>query len=44
MLDIPITYRERIGETKLSSVKVGFEDLWTIIKFIPWRPKKERNE
>ena len=44
MLDIPIEYRERIGETKLSSVKVGFEDLWAIIKFIPWRPKKERNE
>ena len=43
MLDIPIEYRERIGETKLSSVKVGFEDLWAIIKFIPWRPTKERN-
>jgi len=44
MLDIPVEYRVRVGETKLSSVKVGFEDLWTIIKFIPWRPKKERNE
>jgi len=44
MLDIPIKYRERIGETKLNSVKVGFEDLWAIIKFILWRPKKERNE
>ena len=44
MLDIPIEYRKRIGETKLSSVKVGFEDLWAIIKFIPWRLKKEKNE
>jgi len=43
MLDIPIEYRERIGETKLSSVKVGFEDLWIILRLITWRPGKKGN-
>jgi glycosyltransferase involved in cell wall biosynthesis len=40
MLDIPIEYRVRVGETKLNGIKVGFEDLWAIIKLIPWRPEK----
>ena len=38
-LDIPITYRLRVGDTNLNPIKVGFEDLWTIIKLIGWRPK-----
>ncbi|KKM84295.1 hypothetical protein LCGC14_1300580 [marine sediment metagenome] len=38
-LDIPITYKLRIGDTNLNPIKVGFEDLWTIIKLIGWRPK-----
>lgn len=37
--DIPIRYKPRIGQSKLNPVKVGFEDMWTIIKFIGWRPK-----
>lgn len=38
-LDIPIRYAPRIGDSKLNPIKVGFEDLWTIIKLIGWRPK-----
>ena len=43
MLDIPIEYRARVGDSKLSAVKVGFEDLWTILRLIPWRPSKDGN-
>lgn len=43
MLDIPIEYRARVGEAKLSGVKAGFEDLWTILRLIPWRPRKDGN-
>lgn len=43
MLDIPIEYRNRVGDTKLNSVKVGFEDLWTILRLIFWRPNKKAN-
>lgn len=38
-LDLPITYTPRVGETKLNPIKVGFEDMWTIVKLIGWRPK-----
>jgi len=38
-LDIPIRYRPRIGQTKLNPIKVGFEDMWTIIKHIGWQPR-----
>ena len=43
MLDIPIEYRSRVGDTKLNSVKVGFEDMWAILRLIFWRPKREEN-
>jgi glycosyltransferase involved in cell wall biosynthesis len=43
MLDIPIEYRSRVGDTKLNSVKVGFEDLWAIISLIFWRKSKDRD-
>jgi glycosyltransferase involved in cell wall biosynthesis len=43
MLDIPIEYRVRVGETKLNWMKVGFEDLWAIIRLIPWRPERDVN-
>ena len=43
MLEIPIGYRARVGNSKLSAVKVGFEDLWTILRLIPWRPSKDGN-
>ena len=43
MLDIPIRYRARVGDSKLSAVKVGLEDLWTILRLIPWRPSKDGN-
>ncbi len=44
MLEIPIEYRARVGDSKLNAVKVGFEDLWTILRLIPWRPSKDGNE
>jgi histidinol-phosphate phosphatase family protein len=43
MLDIPIEYRPRLGETKLSSLRAGWEDMWTIFKLILWRPGKGKN-
>ncbi|MFC1915776.1 glycosyltransferase family 2 protein [Chloroflexota bacterium] len=43
MVDIPIEYQARVGDTKLNWVKVGFEDLWTILRLIHWRPTKGRN-
>ena len=43
MLDIPIEYRERIGETKLNGIKVGLEDLLAIIRHITWRPERDYN-
>jgi len=43
MLDIPIRYRPRVGNTKLSAIKVGFEDLWTILRLILWRPSKDED-
>jgi len=36
MLEIPIEYRARVGGTKLNAIRVGFEDLWTILKLIFW--------
>jgi len=42
-LDIPTTYHPRIGGSKLSAVKVGFEDLKTIISHVFWFPAKEDN-
>lgn len=41
VLDIPIEYRPRVGNSKLNAIRVGFEDLLTILKHIAWRPKKE---
>jgi glycosyltransferase involved in cell wall biosynthesis len=37
MLEIPIAYRARVGSAKLSAIRVGFEDLWTILKFTFWK-------
>jgi glycosyltransferase involved in cell wall biosynthesis len=42
MLDIPVEYRSRLGETKLNSIKVGFEDMWAIDRHLFWFPRKER--
>jgi len=39
MLDIPITYRPRIGQTKLHSLKGGWEHLKLIISLLFWKPK-----
>ena len=41
MLDIPIQYRPRIGNTKLSAIKVGFDDLKTILRLFLWRRNKD---
>ena len=38
-LDVPIRYSLRTGTSKLNPIKVGFEDMWTIIKLIGWRLK-----
>lgn len=37
MLEIPIEYRVRVGSAKLNAIKVGFEDLETILKLIFWK-------
>jgi len=37
LLECKITYRPRFGETKLNSVAVGLDDLWTIAKLIGWK-------
>ena len=37
MLEIPIAYGARVGSAKLSAIRVGFEDLWTILKFTFWK-------
>lgn len=41
ILDIPVSYHPRIGGSKLSAIKVGFEDLKIIISHILWYPSKE---
>ncbi len=41
MLEIPIRYQTRVGNTKLNAIKVGFEDLGTILRLIPWRPGRD---
>ena len=38
-LDLPLRYRPRVGETKLNAVRVGFEDLMTILGLVFWRGK-----
>jgi glycosyltransferase involved in cell wall biosynthesis len=38
MLDIPIEYRPRIGQAKLSGIKVGFEDTLAILGHLFWQP------
>jgi len=40
MVDIPIEYRPRIGNAKLSAIKVGFEDLKIILSLVFWQPDK----
>lgn len=37
VLEIPIEYRVRVGSAKLSAIRVGFEDLKTILKLIFWK-------
>ncbi len=39
-LDMPIEYRDRVGETKLNSIVVGFEDLMRILSLCFWRPDR----
>lgn len=44
MLDIPITYRPRIGKAKLNAVKVGFEDLKIILSLLFWSGNSKRTK
>ena len=41
-LEIPITYRPRVGETKLNAFKVGLEDMRTILGLLFWYRKGRR--
>ena len=44
MLDIPIEYKPRIGNAKLSAIKVGFEDLTAILKLVFWQPDRGKGD
>jgi len=39
LYEFPIEYRARVGETKLNSIVVGLDDLWTIVKLIGWKAR-----
>ena len=41
--EIPIEYRPRIGQTKLNSLKAGFEHLRTIISLLFWHSNHNEN-
>ena len=41
MLEIPIEYQVRIGDTKLNAIKVGFEDLFAILRLVFWQPNEK---
>lgn len=43
LLEIPIEYRRRIGGSNLNSIKVGFEDLFMILRLVFWRPQRRSN-
>ena len=38
MLDVPITYRPRVGRTKLNPIKAGFEHVYLILSLLFWKP------
>lgn len=40
--EFPIEYGKRLGTSKLNSLKVGFEDLWTILRLVCWFKSKEK--
>jgi len=40
MLELSIEYRARVGNSKLSAIKVGFEDLITILTLVFWQPSR----
>jgi hypothetical protein len=44
MLDIPIEYRPRIGQAKLSGIKAGLEDTVAIIRYLFWQPSRKLYE
>jgi glycosyltransferase involved in cell wall biosynthesis len=44
MLDIPIEYRPRIGQAKLSGVQAGLEDTLTILGHLFWRPARDDHD
>jgi len=41
---VPITYDQRLGESKLNSYKDGFRILFTSIKNLSWSPIKRQNK
>ena len=43
ILDVPITYRVRTGNSKLNWICVGFEDLRMILKLIFWHPSGDKS-
>jgi len=42
--EIPIEYRPRVGQTKLNSLKAGFEHLRTILSLIFWHSDHNEND
>lgn len=40
LLEIPVAYTQRLGESKLNSFSAGWDDLVAIIRYIGWRPEK----
>jgi len=44
VLDIPITYNLRVGESNLNPIRVGFEDLFRILSLVFWRVKSSDEE
>lgn len=40
MLDLPITYKPRIGETKLDPLRGGYEHLKLIVTLLRWQPEE----
>lgn len=41
VLEFPIGYGQRIGTSKLGSIRAGYEILRTIVRHVRWSPKRE---
>ncbi len=41
MYSVPITYDERVGQSKIEAFSDGFKILYTLIKNLTWKPEKQ---